>query len=98
MALRSGQITVATAGTAVAGPVLPKGNKFALKAHPSNTGVAWVGNDGADDVAAANGYPLAVGEQIIIDTSIASLQRVNLTGIRFDVTTSGDIVCWFLVG
>jgi hypothetical protein len=53
----SGQIVVATAGTAVAGPDV-EGEYFALKGHPSNTGTVWVGNDGNDDVSNAVGFPL----------------------------------------
>lgn len=85
----SGQITVTTAGTAVAGTDVA-GNYFALKGHPSNTGTVWVGNDGSDDVSSANGFPLDPGQAI---EAFAS----NLSALRFDADTNGDKVCWYRV-
>ena len=45
MGALSGQIIIATAGTAVQGTSIP-GGSFAIKALAGNTGVIYVGNDG----------------------------------------------------
>ena len=83
---KSGQITVTTAGTAVVGTT-EAGNLFAIKAHPDNTDVIWVGNDGANDVAATNGFPLKPGETIVLNVS-------NLNKLYFDADVSGEKACW----
>ena len=74
----SGQTAVTTAGTVaalgsqqIAGPIL-------VKALTTNTGLVYVGNDGASDVTSANGYPLAAGDQFIFD-HIANLSNVYVT-------------------
>ena len=83
----SGQITVATAGTAVQGPdVALKGGAY-VKAMGANGGKVYVGNDGLDDVTTLNGYELAAGE--------VSIWRVdNMNKLWFDAATSGDKFCW----
>jgi hypothetical protein len=88
---KSGQIVVAVAGTAVAGPATPTAQNasFAIKAHPDNTGDVWVGNV-AGDITSTNAFPLAVGEGIVI--SVSSLDKVF-----FDADTSADIICWFML-
>jgi hypothetical protein len=92
----SGQITVTTAGTAVAGPSTPTGAMFALKAHSDNADTVWVGNDGADDVTNANGFPLDPGEGIVVYTGRGRLGdgEFNLSGFYFDADSNGDKVCW----
>jgi hypothetical protein len=90
----SGIITVTTAGTAVAGPDTGAGT-FRVIANPANSGTyMYVGNDGADDVTNANGYPLAktntVG--IFITTGPNGLQ-----GYYFDSDTNGDDCFWLRV-
>jgi hypothetical protein len=85
---QSGQVTVATAGTAVQGPDVP-GPVFAIKAHPSNTGQLWVGNSG-QDVSSTTGYPLAPGEQVLV-------RGVNLKNVWFDVDTSTEKATWIVV-
>ncbi len=87
---RSGQITVTTAGTAVQGPATPQGRLFALRAHPDNTNDVWVGNDGADDVTASNGFPLSATADLLVEVS-------SLRGLWFDADTNGEKVCWFMV-
>ena len=88
MSQLSGQVNVVTAGTAVQGPDI-KGELFALQANPGNSDVAWVGNDGADDVAAANGFPLnAAGPGIVVQVA------ESLNELWFDAATNGDDVCW----
>lgn len=83
----SGFITVTTAGTAVAGPATGPGT-FALIANPANTGTyCYVGNDGADDVASTNGYPLSktLGNQIVLVVGLGGLAEYY-----FDSDTNGD--------
>ena len=87
MTARSGQITVAAAGTAVQGTAIP-GLEFALTAHPDNTGVVYAGNDGANDVTSANGYALGTAENSV------AVCTGNLNELWFDAATNGDIVCW----
>lgn len=95
MAVLSGQITVTTAGTAVVGPST-SGKAFAIKAHPSNTGVVYVGNDGADDVTSANGFALDPGEGVVVDMTL--LPGTNLSIFWFDAATNGDKVTWMRLG
>lgn len=96
MAKISGQITVTTAGTAVAGPTTPLGVLFMLQAHPDNTGVIYVGNDGQDDVSSSTGFPLKPGEPpIIVDAK--ALSDGSLKHIYFDATVSGEKCCFMLL-
>lgn len=83
----SGQITVETAGTEVQGPDVVNANGFYIKAHTSNTGVAWVGNDGEGAVSSDTGFPLRAGETIP-----ASVW--NLNQLYFDADVSGEKFCW----
>ena len=83
----SGQVTVTTAGTAVQGPAV-KGTLFAFQGLPGNTGVTYVGNDGADDVSATTGFPLpSAGPGIVMYVN-------NLQDLWFDAATNGDLVAW----
>jgi hypothetical protein len=92
MGLRSGLITVTTAGTAVKGTsVKSVAQGFAVKAHPDNTDTVWVGNDGAEDVAATNGFPLNPGEGLVV-------QAHDLNELWFDADVSGEKICWFRLG
>lgn len=86
---RSGQITVATAGTAVAGPSTPAGRVFTLAANAANTGIMYVGNDGAGDVSSANGYPLKPGDRITVRVAH------DLSELYFDASVNGEKVAWF---
>ena len=95
----TGQVTVSTSGTAVQGPSTPTGRVFALKAHPSNTGVIWWGNDGADDVTEDNGFPLEAGEGCVVDLRAirhgeSDVNFENLSAVWFDASKNGEIVCW----
>ena len=85
----SGQITVATAGTAVQGPASPSGARFAIKAHPDNTDTVWVGESGGA-VSRGKGYPLNPGEPIIRECGW-------LAGLWFDSDVNGGKFCWFLI-
>ena len=83
---RTGQVTVTTAGTAVQGGSAI-GSLWAFAPHPDNTGIAYMGNDGAGDVTSANGFPLPSGSTIILNAG-------NLNEFYFDSTQDGDKVCW----
>ena len=85
---KSGQVVVAAAGTAEQGPDVI-GGEFFIKAHPDNTGVAWVGESGAD-VSDATGFPLEPGESILVRVG-------NLKDLYFDVDVNGEAVCWIRV-
>ena len=87
MAARSGQITVTTAGTAVQGTATAKYSGFFIKALSTNSGIVYVGNDGAGDVTSGNGYEMEAGDQIYIECS-------NLSDLWFDSATNGDKFCW----
>jgi hypothetical protein len=81
----SGQITVTTSGTAVQG-TSQNGRLFALKAHPDNTDVVWVGNV-SGDVASTNGFPLEAGETVVLSLD-------NLDDIYVDADVNGEKLCW----
>lgn len=84
----SGQKTVAAAGTAEAlgnqridGPLM-------VKALTTNTDLVYVGNDGAGDVAAANGLPLSAGEVVVFDWV------GNLGALMVDAAVNGEGLAW----
>jgi len=79
----SGQITVTTAGTQVAGPSSNVAGGFAVKAHPDNTDTVWVRALGDS----TKGYPLNPGEALV-------LRGATLTAYEFDADVSGEKVCW----
>lgn len=83
----SGQITVTTAGTEVQGGNVALDNGVYIRALTGNTGVVYVGNDGAGAVTSSNGYQLDKGEMILI-------QVANLNALWFDAATNGDKFCW----
>ena len=90
----SGFITVATAGTAVAGPASGPGT-FQLIANPANTGTyMYVGDDGTGDVAAGNGFPLSktLGNQTVVVVGPGGLAEY-----MFDSDTNGDDVIYLRV-
>jgi len=87
---RSGQITVTTAGTAVQGTDVDMDGVY-LSGIDGNTGLVYVGHDGAGDVTAANGYELSATKQIFLSVT-------NLKELWFDAATSGDKVAWIEVG
>ena len=84
---KTGQITVAVAGTAVQGGNIPLTNGVFVKALGGNTGKVYVGNDGWGDVSSTTGYELAAGE-------VAIFQVANLNQLWFDSATNGDKFCW----
>lgn len=86
---RSGQVTVATAGTAIQGTDAP-GALFLIKAHPDNTDTIWVGNDDAasPDVTSSNAFPLDARDAPIV------ISLSNLNTLWFDADVSGEKACW----
>ncbi len=86
----SGQITVTTAGTEVAGPNV-SGSCFEIKALPSNAGIMYVGNDGSNAVSSSTGFALSAGEVVILENI------TNLSQIYFDASVNGEKVCWIKV-
>lgn len=85
---KSGQIIIETAGVAVQGPIAPNANLFAVKAHPDNVDVIWVGNaDG--DVDGETGFPLDPGEGLTLPGT--------LNTYWFDADQSDDRVCWIIL-
>lgn len=90
----SGFITITSTGTAQAGPATGPGT-FLLIANPANTGTyCYVGNNGADDVAATNGYPLSktLGNQIIVVVG-----PDGLAGYYFDSDTNDDDIIYLRI-
>jgi hypothetical protein len=85
--LISGQITVETAGTAVQGTDISTPNGVFVKALSGNTGVVYIGNDGAGDVSATTGFQLAAGNSVLVPVS-------NLKDLWFDSASNGDKFCW----
>lgn len=87
----SGRKTVTAAGTAerLAAPDGVPVNTVAIKALNANTSLVYIGNDGADDVAAATGYHLAANEQVVLDTPTGYLDAIWI-----DVAVSGEGVAW----
>lgn len=87
MAATSGLITVTTAGTAVTvADAVGHYQRVAVKAHPDNSDTVWVGNDGADDVANTNGFPLNPGEGVVLTGGLSSWW--------FDADVNGEKLCW----
>ena len=84
----SGHKTITTAGTAealgsqrICGPLM-------VKALTTNTGLAYIGGDGAGDVSSANGLPLEAGE-------VAIFEWVgDLRSLMIDVAVDGEGVAW----
>jgi hypothetical protein len=83
----SGQVTVAVAGTPVAGPAVESRNGFLLKAHPDNTDVVWFFHAGGTK---ADGFPLSAGEA-------APLPVGDLSQVRFDADVNGEKICWLVL-
>jgi len=88
---RSGVTTVTTAGTAVVLGSQDIRGFIAISATDGNTGVMYLGNDGAGDVASTNGYELKAGNQVVVYTE-------NLRNIMVDSAENGDSVTWLKLG
>lgn len=87
----SGQKTVTTAGTAVVLGSQQVDGSLYVKALTTNTGLVYVGNDGAGDVTSANGYPLAAGDQVVFE-------RIDdLNALWVDSAVNGEGVAWLMM-
>jgi proline racemase len=84
----SGQKTVTTAGTAVQLGTADILSPITVKALDTNTGIIAIGNDGAGDVTASNGFRLAAGDQITFE------YIGNLGILWIDSTVNGEGVSW----
>lgn len=83
----SGVVTVTTAGTAVQGGSVALSGGVLVKALSTNTGLAYVGNDGAGDVASTNGFELSPGDMVYLNVD-------NLNKLWFDTAVNGEKLCW----
>jgi hypothetical protein len=54
----------------------------------TNTGIGYVGNDGAGDVTSANGYELTAGQQA------PPIQVANLNELWFDASVNTQKFSW----
>lgn len=87
----SGQTTVTTAGTAVALGSQSVVGSLTVKALAANTGLVFIGNDGAGDVSSANGFQLAAAEQITFEYT------GELASLMLDAAVNGEGVCWIIL-
>lgn len=84
LALSFGRITVATAGTRVAGAAGALTQGVTVRALAANTGLMFVG--GAT-VTSANGYQLAANESVFVACD-------NVSDVWVDAAVSGNGVCF----
>ena len=90
--MRSGQVIMVSVGVQVTFTNAPTGRRYLLKAHPSNAGPVWVGNDGTGNVTSSDGFPLNPGEGIEVDC------RRQLNGEIYAVAeNANDKVCFFVI-
>ena len=73
------QLTLVTAGV-----VYPLGtetfnNGILIKALSTNTGIIYIGNDGAGSIAVGNGFPLNPGNILALD-NVGSLSSIFCVG------------------
>ena len=87
----SGIKTVAVAGTAEAMGTQRVGAPLMIKALTTNTGLMYIGNDGAGDVSSANGLPLLPGEAVVFEFVI------DLSKIMQDSAVSGEGSSWLIL-
>ena len=88
--IQSGHVTVTTAGAAERMPVIATtgtGNNWIIQALAANTGIVYIGDDGAGDVASTNGFELQAGFAVTINSQ-------SLDHLWIDVSVSGEGVCW----
>lgn len=86
--IRSGQVTVTTAGTAVQVGTDEKERLYYFRAVQGNTGLIAIGNDGDGDVTMSNGLILAQA-----DAPISVFCR--LSDLYVDAASNGDKLSWF---
>jgi hypothetical protein len=96
MQIGSFKRTVTTAGTAVpisATKMLVK--KVAIKALAANTGLVGIGQDGANDVAAANWFELSAKESCSLEPFElrGTDTTIDLNKVYLDSAVNGEGVC-----
>lgn len=62
-----------------------------VKALTTNTGLVYIGNDGAGDVSSSNGMPLSPGDALIL-TFVGNLSQVWL-----DSAVNGEGCAWLVL-
>lgn len=87
----SGKKTITAAGTAEALGTTEINGPVAVKALSTNTGLIYVGNDGAGDVSSANGFQLSAGEVVVFD------MITLLSEIMVDAAVNGEGVTWIML-
>lgn len=86
----SGQLTLGASGSVSQFPALDA-QRATLLAHPSNTGVVWVGSH-SGTVTGDTGFPLSkTGPGLALE----GLQRLGVLYATADV--DGEKVCWILL-
>lgn len=83
----SGQIIIDVPGTTKQGPATPIGAKFAIKAHPGNTGNIFIGDV---ESGGSTTFPLAAGDTII-------RRCLNMATLVFDADAASQRVSWFVM-
>ena len=78
------EVSLTAASQLVSGPV-------AIKALSTNTGTMYIGNAGDGTVSSSSGYPLAAGEQIILNLV------GDMTEIMVDASVNGEKVAWLIL-
>jgi len=84
----SSQVTVTTAGSAVALGSQTINGPIMVKALTDNTGYIYIGNDGSNDVSDNNGLHLAADDVVVLDFV------GNLASIYIDCEVDGEGVAW----
>jgi hypothetical protein len=87
----SGQTTVTAAGSAVALGDQQVNAALMVRALSANTGLVYIGNDGAGDVSSASGMQLEPGEGVVFD--LVS----SLANLRINAAVSGEGVAWLIL-
>jgi len=88
--IKSGQVTVASAGTAVQAGTDTAQRLYFFCADPGNTGNIYIGNDGSDDVSSTTGLVLS-------NLSPMFAMECALSELYVDAATNGDKLTWLLV-
>jgi hypothetical protein len=91
MSAKSGQKTVAAAGTAEALGSGQVHGALMVKALGGNTDKVYIGNDGAGDVASTNGMELSAGDVVVFDNV------ANLSELIIDSAVNGEGVAWLIL-
>ena len=87
----SGIKTIQTAGTALPLGSQPVVGPLMVKALTTNTGLVYIGNDGAGDVSSSNGFPLSAGNVVILN------HISNLSAVIVDSAVNGEGVAWLIL-